>query len=134
MIPTDTIRQAVYTALNGTGGYTAYTSPPKSGENFILIDEVRVYEDIVQDVWTYDVGITVEVVTRFEKTGSVETGSVVATAIDAIMRPTAKTFLSISGWDVVRMRLDSSQEIQDITADSKAIRERLNYFITVMKQ
>ena len=134
MIPTDTIRQAVYTAINSAGGYTAYTSPPKTGENFILIDEIRVMEDIVQDVFTYDVGITIEVVTRYEKRGSVKTGSVVATAIDAIMRPTSKTFMTITGWDVVSMRLDATSETQEITADAKVFREVLNYFIRVMKQ
>lgn len=134
MTPADTIRQAVYTAINGAGGYTCYTSPPKSVENFILFDELRIMEDIVQDVWTYDVGLTIQVVTRFEKTGSVKTGSVVATAIDAIMRPTAKTFLTITGWDVVSMRLDATSETQEITADAKVFREVLNYFITIMKQ
>ena len=114
MIPTSTIRQALYTALNGNVTDPVVSIPEAAATDYVLIDSIRCFEDSAQTNFVYDCNITLEVVKKYAKTGNKSQTAAIALLIDNIMRPTVTGSLAITGWWNAGIWLDSSDEFVDI--------------------
>jgi hypothetical protein len=66
--PTQDIMSALYTVLNGNLSYNSvdypvYTVPPKSGFNYVLIEDIAIQDDSTKDYYDFNILVTFEVVT-----------------------------------------------------------------------
>lgn len=133
MIPTSTIRQAFYTALSGNVTDPVVSVPTAGATDYVLIDAIRVFEDTAQTNFVYDCNITLEVVKKFHKTGNKTESAAIALLIDNIIRPSVTGHITIPGWYVAGIWLDSSDEFVDVIEGNKVIRLGMNYFMKVFK-
>lgn len=133
MIPSNTIRQAIYTALSGNVTLPVYTAIPEDVSDYVLLDAVRLSEDSAQTNFVYDCYVDIEVVKTYQKTGNKSEAAAIALAIDNILRPSVTGFVSISGWSVAGIRLDSTDELADLINEKKVMRVLQTYYMKIFK-
>ena len=127
MIPTAAIRTAIFDALNGNVGASVVSVPSRDLGDHVLIDSIRVFEDTAQTDFIYDVLVSIEVFTQFNKTGNKSAATTIAAAIDNIIRPQVVGTISVSGWNNLGAWLDNSNEFVDTINEKKVVRHILMY-------
>jgi len=127
------IRSAIKTALTAGCTYPVYDIPMPEAVNYINIQAIRLSEDTAQTLPVYDCYITIEIISKFQKTGNRTNGDTQAELVDTAMRPTITGGIVVSGWDMAGCWLDSQDEYLSNDADGKTHRIVMSYFIKYCK-
>ena len=136
-LPVDSIRQAVYNALNGNVGLTVYSWPSKTATDYVLIGDIFIREITAQTRDVFEASVTIETITRTivrdDTRGTKKTAATAAALVDAKMRPGVITFLSVTGYTVAGCYLDDQSEDLSLESDEAIFRISQTYFLRLFK-
>lgn len=133
-LPVADIRAAVHTALSASCTYPVHDIPPSGLTEYVVISAIRLAEDTAQSWMVYDVYVTIDIITKFQKVGNRADNDAQAVLVDAALRPSVTGGITVTGWDRAGCWLDSEDEYLSNDPDGKTHRVTMSYYMKFCKQ
>jgi len=129
--PSNELKAAFYTALNGNTTLPVYTMVPDGVDDFIVIGDCTLTGDVAKDRYITDNTLQVEIVKTYRNQGSKKAVDTDSNAIVGIIRNAFASTVTLTSFVVSLVVIDGMNDFVEDTEEFKIYRKIIRFRLII---